>query len=218
MARITTPTLTLRFSFQFFFLDINHSFNSQALRSLQPLDRSLTGSHRDRIHAIARRLHPIGFIARTFGERVRVGSLLHRARGPDHVWSVHAYCKLELFGIQIYACIDVYSRCIIWAYIGTMAKTVFSMFCQYLTTVHELGRTLQLMRADHRVETPMMVDAHLLFREHQEGRNLQFNEAFWYTTSEGIHTIEHWWSEGAKTAINTCALRSLLYTSLSSGR
>lgn len=113
-----------------------------------------------------------------------------------------AYLKLELFGVQIYACVDVYSRRIIWAYVGTMAKTKFSVFCQYLATIEQLGRTPQVMRADHGVETPMMADAHLMFREHQEGRNIRFNEAFWYTTSKGNNTIEHWWSELAKTALN----------------
>jgi hypothetical protein len=39
--------------------------------------------------------------------------------GPDFVWCIDGYMKLELFGIEIYAAIDGYSRYIIWTYVGS---------------------------------------------------------------------------------------------------
>ncbi|SMY19713.1 unnamed protein product [Zymoseptoria tritici ST99CH_1A5] len=157
---------------------------------------------RNRIFKIAYRMNSAPFDARRIGKRVKVRSYLPKAKGPNHIWSVDAYCKLELFGIQIYCCINVYSRKIIWAYVGTMAKTKFSVFSQYLSAVDQLGFTPQILRADHSVETPMMADAHLCFRENQEGHQLRFNKAFWYTTSKGNNTIERFWGLGASAAFN----------------
>jgi hypothetical protein len=38
--------------------------------------------------------------------------------GPDFIWSIDGHDKLSGFGIEIYACIDAYSRMIIWIYVG----------------------------------------------------------------------------------------------------
>ena len=38
-------------------------------------------------------------------------------RGPDFIWSIDGYMKLEPFGIEIYAGIDAYSGMIIWCYV-----------------------------------------------------------------------------------------------------
>src|SRR5438067_109121 len=38
--------------------------------------------------------------------------------GPNFVWSVDGYEKLSQYGFQIYACIDAFSRYIIWIYVG----------------------------------------------------------------------------------------------------
>jgi hypothetical protein len=37
---------------------------------------------------------------------------------PDYIWSIDRHDKLSLFGIDIYICINAYSRAIIWVYIS----------------------------------------------------------------------------------------------------
>jgi hypothetical protein len=43
--------------------------------------------------------------------------------GPDYIWLIDGHDKLSLFGIDIYVCIDAYSRAIIWVYIGISNRT-----------------------------------------------------------------------------------------------
>ena len=47
--------------------------------------------------------------------------------GPNWLWSVDGYLKLEPYGIEIYAAIDAYSRYIIWIYCGITARTGVSV-------------------------------------------------------------------------------------------
>ena len=64
---------------------------------------------RDRMFEIVRRLDPIGVLERTF-------NLFTSPRGnyctpgPNFVWSIDGHLKLQMYGIEIYADIDAYSR------------------------------------------------------------------------------------------------------------
>jgi hypothetical protein len=50
--------------------------------------------------------------------------------GPNDVWYIDGYMKLEPFGIKIYATIDGYSRYIVWIYVGITARTAVSVLRQ----------------------------------------------------------------------------------------
>jgi hypothetical protein len=45
---------------------------------------------------------------------------------PNFLWSLDGYAKLSPYGFQIYACIDAYSRRIMWIYVGRSATTAIS--------------------------------------------------------------------------------------------
>jgi hypothetical protein len=47
--------------------------------------------------------------------------------GPDWIWLINGHDKLLLFGIEIYACINTYSRNIIWVYVGISNRTAYSV-------------------------------------------------------------------------------------------
>lgn len=47
--------------------------------------------------------------------------------GPNDVWSMDAYYKLEHWGIQIYAVIDAYSQFVVWYYVGISGRTAISV-------------------------------------------------------------------------------------------
>lgn len=80
--------------------------------------------------------------------------------GPNYIWSIDAYCKLAHWGIEVYACIDAYSRYIVWGHVGHTAQTQRSVCLQYTDTVRTLGYLPLIMRSDHGVETGMIAGAH----------------------------------------------------------
>jgi len=64
---------------------------------------------RDRIFQILKELDPIG----VSGRRPHLGTRpcgAYHAPGPNHVWSIDGHHKLSMFGIEIYAGIDAFSR------------------------------------------------------------------------------------------------------------
>ena len=110
-------------------------------------------------------------------ERVRV---MARRRagflcpGPNYIWSIDAYCKLAHWGIEVYACIDAYSRCIIWAHVGHSAQTQRSVCLQYVDTIRKSNFLPMVIRSDHGVETGMIAGAHYwLSAASTEGRLLK---------------------------------------------
>lgn len=80
--------------------------------------------------------------------------------GPNYIWSIDAYCKLAHWGIEVYACIDAYSRYIIWAHVGHTAQTQRSVCLQYMDTIRRLEYLPLIIRSDHGVETGMIAGAH----------------------------------------------------------
>lgn len=53
-------------------------------------------------------------------------------QGPNLVLSIDSYKKLSHFSCQIYRAIDVYSRYMVWYYIGMSNQTAVSINKQYL--------------------------------------------------------------------------------------
>jgi hypothetical protein len=47
--------------------------------------------------------------------------------GLNYLWAIDGYNKFRNYGIKIYAAIDAYSRCIIWAYYGNSNRTEASV-------------------------------------------------------------------------------------------
>lgn len=91
---------------------------------------------------------------------------LHRRRGgwtcpgPNYIWSIDGYCKLQRFGIEVYAGIDAYSRMITWFYVGVSANTARSVFAQYINVIGQYNYIPLLIRADRGKETGLIAGAH----------------------------------------------------------
>ncbi|KAK6431445.1 hypothetical protein LTR95_012391 [Oleoguttula sp. CCFEE 5521] len=92
---------------------------------------------RDRLYELVRELDPMGVYNRARDVQRRRGEYI--VPGPDFVWSIDAHCKLEPYGIQIYAAIDAYSRQILWLYVGISARTLVSVYAQFITAVQQRG-------------------------------------------------------------------------------
>ena len=129
-------------------------------------------------------------------------------KGPNQVWSVDGYMKLESFGIEIYGGIDAYSRYITWFYVGTSARTEVSVYRQYVDIVGDTTIMPAIIRSDRGSETPLMTQAHfeLRCREYQlrtnhlsvEERQNIFKKCYYYGTSTSNQRIEAWWGQLSK--------------------
>ena len=79
------------------------------------------------------------------------------------------HCKLQYWGIEIYAAIDAYSQYIIWIYVGISCWIAISTLKQYLHTLTEVNVQPQIICSDCGVETPILTAAHhKLIKCHQE--------------------------------------------------
>lgn len=99
-----------------------------------------------------------GWKSRTMG--------IYRTAGPNWLWSVDGHLKLAPWDIEIYACVDTYSRRVVWIYVNPSAMTQVAVVRQFLRTVKELDKFPRRIRADRGSETTMMFDAqYALYRQ-----------------------------------------------------
>jgi hypothetical protein len=156
---------------------------------------------RDRIFSVYRELNPAAIQRRTQDLQRHRGEYI--VPGPDFVWSVDGYCKLQAFGIEIYAAIDAYSRYVTWIYVGITARTAISVLRQYLDTIQDTGYCPRIIRSDRGTETTMCADAHFKLstslRSNEEIAG--FEDAYWYGTSTANQRIESWWAQLSKGSI-----------------
>lgn len=99
-----------------------------------------------------------------------------------------------MFGFEVYAAIDAFSRCIIWVYVGISANTGVSCLRQFLDTVKDIQKLPMMIRSDHGAETIMLAAAHHTLRkaEHPE---IEFKDCFLYGPSTSNQRIEAWWNQ-----------------------
>ena len=154
------------------------------------------------MHTIARELNPEGFNRRVSRHTIHRGAVV--TPGPNYAWSLDGYCKLELVGIQIYAAVDVYSRHVMWAYVGISGRTAVSVLAQYLSTARDSSVIPLFLRTDRGVETPLAADAHYhlssVSRPRDDGEPLGFTDCFKFGTSKQNPRIETWWAQLSKSA------------------
>jgi hypothetical protein len=115
---------------------------------------------------MTRELDPEGAQHRRKGLSVEKGEYI--VGGPNKVWAVDGHAKLELAGIEIYGCVDVYSRKIIWVFVGFSARTQVSVVSQFLERLEELEVMPEIIRSDRGCEIDMMVDAFYTLRQDVE--------------------------------------------------
>ncbi|KAI9776548.1 MAG: hypothetical protein M1816_005235 [Peltula sp. TS41687] len=147
----------------------------------------------DRLFAVVRELDPEGVAQRTNRMQRHRGEYV--VAGPNQLWSLDGYCKLEQYGFQVYAAIDAYSRYVVWCYVRISARTQISVLRQYLDTIQNLDIMPQIIRSDRGVETPLMANAHherWLKSVGQEWTNKSLEQCYYYGTSTANQRIEAW--------------------------
>jgi hypothetical protein len=150
---------------------------------------------RDRLFRVCRTINPEAV------ERRRRDLQRHRGEyvvpGPNFIWSIDGHDKLKPYGIEIYACIDAYSRYIIWIYIGTSNSTAVSCFRQFLECLEGIQQQPRFVRSDRGGETVMLANAHYELQQAAEP-GLRFEDCYLYGTSTANQRIEAWWQQLSK--------------------
>ena len=150
---------------------------------------------RNRVQAALKVIDPRGVNRRD--EQANRRQKKWRPPGPNWVWSVDGYSKLDDYGIQIYAGIDAYSRNIVWIYVGISSHTAVSVGAQYLEAIRQLGVIPVFVRSDRGGETTVMADIHWHMRmaEDPEAPAIPFPDCWMYGKSTANQRIESWWAQ-----------------------
>jgi hypothetical protein len=117
--------------------------------------------------------------------------------GPNFIWSIDGYDKLKPYGIEIYACIDGYSRYVIWIYIGISNSTAVSCLRQFVDCLEGTKKQPRFIRSDRGGETVMLADAHYQLQQDIDPQIL-FQDCYLYGTSTANQRIESWWNQLTK--------------------
>ena len=163
-------------------------------------------SHRARHSHIGAELKlqdPASSTARQPGQSKRKRRNEFITHGPDYVWSIDGHDKLRNWDILIYACIDGYSRRIIWIHVGLTNRAQIAVARQYLDVLTTDRWCPRLIRSDRGQEVVLLADAHLrLFREAAIERDRITDEAaaavplsqcFLFGPSTANQRIESFW-------------------------
>ncbi|KAE8378784.1 hypothetical protein BDV26DRAFT_291905 [Aspergillus bertholletiae] len=124
--------------------------------------------------------------------------------GPNYLWSINGYRKLQPWGIEVYAAIDAYSRYIVWIYVGVSTCTAVNILQQYIHAVDSLQIVPQMVRAartDEGAEAPPIAFAqHRFTQKHRPDASL--NDCFRYGTRVTNQRITAWWSQLSRSSLS----------------
>eukprot|EP00731_Ephydatia_muelleri_P023454 Em0015g1037a len=113
--------------------------------------------------------------------------------GPNWCWHMDGYDKLKPYGFPIHACIDGFSRKIIWLELSTTNNDPGVVAQYYLTAVFQLGGCPARMRSDHGTENVTIATCQMAFR-HYHGDRYAGANSFIFGSSIRNCRIESWWS------------------------
>ena len=144
-------------------------------------------------------LNPTGILLRRRMMQAKKGEYIMLSL--DQIWSIDGHNKLLLFGIEIYAYINAYSRNIIWIYVGILNYTSHLILQQYLMTCAKLGYCPMFFRADRGSKLPLIAKAHFAFLQLADPSIVRVKDYFISGKSTQNERIESWWNELEKSQL-----------------
>jgi hypothetical protein len=151
---------------------------------------------RDWMYEVIREIDPEGVASRQFGQQ-NIPRGDYTVTGPNRILSVDGHHKLSLYGFEVYAGIDAYSRYITWIHIGISIRTAIAVLRSYLDHLSEHGTLPYTICSDRGTETHMMANTRC--QQHQElNPNAAWDDHYWYGTSTANQRIESWWRHMSK--------------------
>ena len=114
--------------------------------------------------------------------------------GPNYAWHCDGYDKLKPFGFPIHACIDGWSRKIMWLYITRSNNNPDNIATYYLDAVQDCGGCPVKLITDLGTENGAMASIHSFFKDDVNSHR--------YVPSTRNQRIECWWSYFRKNRTN----------------
>ena len=120
--------------------------------------------------------------------------------GPNQVWSIDGHCKLEPYGIEVYAAVDAYSRMVIWIYVGVTARTQVSCGKQFLEVALSRKVVPDIIRSDRGAETALIAGAQWELHRFDSQYDIPLSDCYIFGTSTANVRVESWWGQLSKSA------------------
>ena len=145
---------------------------------------------RERVMHILRSLDPVGVECR---KRKRLRRRAYRTKGPNSVWHIDGHDKLKPFGFSIHACIDGFSRRLIWLEVGPTNKDPEVIAKMYIDAVKQIIGLPRKIRSDDGTENCLVGPIYTCLRS-SSGDPAGALESFAIGRSTSNQRIEAYWS------------------------
>ena len=139
---------------------------------------------------LLRELDPKGVDSR---KNMRLRRRAYYTEGPNVIWHIDGHDKLKPFGFSIHACIDGYSRRLLWLEACSSNKDPEAIGRFYLDAVKQLGGVPQKMRSDDGTENSVVEALHLFLRSAHDDEDVGYG-CFSIGRSTSNQRIEAYWS------------------------
>ena len=130
------------------------------------------------------------------GVQLRRGRRLKRrqyySRGPNWCWHIDGNDKLSPYGIAIHACIDGFSRYVVWLEANDTNRDPGVVAGYYLKAVQKRKACPVLVRGDRGTENCFVQTMQTLLRRNHAD-SLAGDKSFIYGQSTANQRIESWW-------------------------
>lgn len=135
---------------------------------------------------------PEGIAAR-FGNKLR--RRIYSTPGPNHLWHLDGWDKLgKLFGLYVHACIDGFSRYIIWLRVANSNKDPKVTAHYFLSAVKKLGALPSRIRTDKGTENVNIESLQLALRNSHADKYAG-PKSYLKGKSCANQRIESWWRQ-----------------------
>ena len=132
------------------------------------------------------------------GVALRTRGRLHRrqyiCRGPNHVWHIDGLDKLKQFGFAVHACIDGFSRKVLWLHVGRSNNNPAIIAGFYLETIKRLNCVPRIVRSDRGTENGRVRLFQIALRLNHND-SLSGYRSFRYGRSTANQRVECFWSQ-----------------------
>ena len=110
----------------------------------------------------------------------------YRNNGPNDTWHCDGNDKLKPFGFPVHACVDGWSRKVLWLYVTRSNNWPHNIATYYLEAVEQQSGCPQKLITDLGTENGLMASIHSFFRDDLNSHR--------YVPSPRNQRIEAWWS------------------------
>lgn len=128
----------------------------------------------------------------------------YRNPGPNYCWHADGYDKLKPYGFHIHACIDGYSRRVLWLSVNRTNNNPTVIAGYFLQSAEVYHGCPVLPRTDRGTENTVMAAMQFYLFRRNGNDELASGGAHCYGPSTSNQRIESWWAQLRKSLSNWC--------------